>query len=224
MEKTHDKKSRLITKKNSFNEKIKRIVFGFEDYIYELVNGYEFSGFVHNTNLITEFDESLKHAYSYMPMWNRNLRVLLNEAYKTQTQFDNFIDIGSGKGKPCFYAGSKHTYENIIGVEFSQPLIDVAEKNKQRTKLKNITFINCDATKYKLPEKDNLVFLFNPFDEITLEKFILLNWTHFQSRNSVIAYLNDVHRMSLTKLGFETIFRDQNRKISLYQLPEPIAL
>jgi len=153
-----------------------------------------------------------------MPMWNRNLRALLKEAYKTGYKFDNFIDIGSGKGKPCFYAGSKHTYKNIIGVEFSQPLIDVAEKNKLKTRLKNLTFLNKDATKYELPSKNNLVFLVNPFDDVTLEKFVSLNLKHFQSYNTVIAYLNDVHRKSLTKLGFETIFRDQTRKISLYQL------
>ena len=60
--------------------------------------------------------------------------------------------------------------------------------------------------------------MFNPFDSVVLEKFILNNVEHFKKHNSVIAYANDIERLSLTKFGFETIFRNQTRKISLYQL------
>jgi precorrin-6B methylase 2 len=151
-------------------------------------------------------------------MWNRNIRTLLKEAYKREMRFDNLLDIGAGKGKPCIYAGKKHAYNKIIGVEFSQPLIEIAEKNRVKSNLPNLSFVNCDATQYFLPEGLNLIFLVNPFDDDTLSKFIQLNLNHFKDQHSVIAYLNDVHRNTLTKFGFETFFRDQTRKISLYQL------
>lgn len=96
-------------------------------------------------------------------------------------------------------------------------MIDIAKKNRQRIAADNIEFINIDASKYFLPEENNFVFMFNPFDGFVLEKFLRTNLNHFKKYNSVIAYANDIQRLSLTKFGFETIFRDQVRKISLYQ-------
>lgn len=60
--------------------------------------------------------------------------------------------------------------------------------------------------------------MFNPFDDVILDKFIENNLNHFKTHDSIIAYANDIHRKSLARYGFETIFRNQSRKISLHQL------
>lgn len=172
-----------------------------------------------NENLVADNKDSLSHATAYVPVWSRNLRELLSESKKTGYDFENFIDIGSGKGKACFYARAKEPLKNIIGVEFSKPLIDIANRNKEKSNANNINFINSDATEFDLPNQANLIFMFNPFDSVVLEKFIYNNINHFKNHNSVIAYANDTQRMTLTTFGFETIFRNQTRKISLYQLP-----
>lgn len=131
-------------------------------------------------------------------------------------KFYNFIDIGSGKGKACLYASFKHKFEKIIGVEFSKDLVNIANENKQRAKADNIFFLNCDATEYYLPSTRSLVFMFNPFDEVILEKFVRNNLDLFKKTNSIIAYANDVHRVCLLQFGFKAVFRDADRKISLY--------
>ena len=143
-------------------ERIKRIIFQAEDFLYEHLNGYEFSGFINANNLITNYNDSLKNSYSYMPMWNRNIRAIFKEIDKIGIIFDNFIDIGSGKGKVCIYASSRREFKRVIGIEFSQPLIDIAEKNRKIANLKNIVFFNCDATQYELPNKNNLIFMVMP--------------------------------------------------------------
>ena len=61
--------------------------------------------------------------------------------------------------------------------------------------------------------------MFNPFDDVILERFVRHNLDHFRQHRSVIAYANDVQRMTLVRFGFETIYRNQERKISLYRLP-----
>jgi 16S rRNA G966 N2-methylase RsmD len=196
---------------------INRKFYAAEDFLFEKRLGIELSGNVNASNLITTFTTK-SHAVEYRPVYTRNLRELFNESQKTAYTFENFIDIGSGKGKACFYAYTKRIFNNIIGIEFSEPLVEIANRNKVKIKSENIKFINADAAEFELPQKNNLIFMFNPFDSVVLEKFISNNIEHFRKNNSVIAYANDIQRLSLTKFGFETIFRNQSSKISLYQL------
>lgn len=204
--------------RRQISESIKRTIFDFEDYLFEIIHSLELGGIVANIDLVADNKDSLFHATAYHAVWCRNLRELFSEAEKTGYHFENFIDIGSGKGKACFYADIKQHFTNIIGVEFSKPLIEIANKNKSKINSKKTRFINTDATQFKLPNQSSLIFMFNPFDNVVLEKFIINNIEHFENHNSVIAYANDIQRMSFAKLGFETIFRNQTRKISLYQL------
>ena len=199
-------------------EVIKRKLFGFEDYLYEKRHSFDFGGIILQKNLVAENKESLMSATAYHAVWCYNVRKLISEAHKEGHCFENFIDIGSGKGKACFFAKSRHLFKNIIGVEFSKPLVEIANRNKEKVTSDNIFFLNIDAVDYKLPSQSNLVFLFNPFDNLILEKFILNNLDNFKIYKSIIAYANDLERASLFKLGFQTIFRDQTRKISLHKL------
>jgi len=199
-------------------ESIKRKLFYFEDYLFEKRYGYEVSGTILKKDLAINSKNSLLHANDYQAVWCHTLRKLFCEAKKTGYDFKNFIDIGSGKGKACLYAGTKQSFNKIIGVEFSLSLVTIANRNKDKASSKNIIFINADASEFELPNQTNFIFMFNPFDNVILEKFISNNINHFKIYNSVIAYANDIQRLSLTKFGFETIFRNQTRKISLYKL------
>lgn len=201
-------------------EKIKRKVFHLEDYFFEKSNSFDFSGIIAPNNLCPNDSISATHATSYQAVWCRNMRKLFREAKKTQLALANFIDIGSGKGKACLYAHKKMQFSKIIGIEFSQQLVDIANRNKRKINAENIKFLHTDAIEFQLPDEPCLVFMFNPFDNVVLGKFIRNNLQHFHLRKSVIAYANDVEGMTLLKCGFETIFRDQSRKISLYQLRE----
>jgi protein-L-isoaspartate O-methyltransferase len=214
----HKKPAKLALCVQSVLESVKRKLFYFEDYLFEKRYGYEVSGTILKKDLSINNKNSLLHANAYQAVWCHTLRELFIEAKKTGYDFENFIDIGSGEGKACLYASTKQSFNKIIGVELSVPLVTVANRNKDKANSKNITFINADAVEFKLPNQTNFIFMFNPFDNVVLEKFISNNINHFKINNSVIAYANDIQRLSLTKFGFETIFRNQTRKISLYQL------
>jgi SAM-dependent methyltransferase len=197
-------------------ELILRKIYFVEDFLFELRLGVELSGTISASDIVSK-STSKSHTTAYQPVFTRNLRELLNEAKKTGIEFENFIDIGSGKGKACFYAYKTCFFPYIIGVDFSEPLVEIANRNKRKLNLQSISFINADATEFELPKQTSFIFMFNPFDSIVLEKFISNNIDHFKKFNSVIAYANDIQRPSLRKLGFETIFRNQTRKISLWQ-------
>jgi predicted RNA methylase len=190
------------------------------DLSFEKWHRLDCGGFIENTDLETAYSASLPHARAYQAVTCVAVGRLLDEAKKTGIVFDNFIDIGSGKGKACFYAAVNCGFNKIIGVEFSGPLVEVADANKKRFGNHDISFHNIDATLYCLPPGVNLVFLFNPFGEVILQRFLENNIEHFRRNRSIIAYANDQHRLCLARLGFATVFRHQESQSSLHQYIE----
>ena len=61
------------------------------------------------------------------------------------------------------------------------------------------------------------IFLYNPFNEVILEKFILHNINHFKKHGSIVCYANDMYRKILINSGFEIIYRDHECN-SIYKL------
>lgn len=180
-------------------------------------HGLDCGGFIRNEDLQTDCAASLPHARAYEAVTCAAVGRLLDEANKTGIAFDKFIDIGSGKGKACFYAAAHGRFNQLIGVEFSAPLVAAADANKKRFGAHDISFLNMDATVFSLPAGDHLVFLFNPFGEVVLRQFLENNIDRFRQSRTVIAYANDQHRHCLAKLGFVTLFRNQDAQASLYQ-------
>jgi len=213
-------KSYFLNTLYSLSESIKRRTFDLEDYLFEKKYGLDLSGIIKNNELVSENTKALKHATAYHAVWCRNLRELLMESSKYEIQFKAFIDIGSGKGKACFYAAQNKylSFSEIIGIEFSLPLIHISEINKQIINSKNISFMHCDATQYRLPESPNVIFMFNPFDDVILEEFLRNNINHFRKHKSIVAYANDIHRKSIESLGFSMLFRNSARNISIYRM------
>jgi SAM-dependent methyltransferase len=187
------------------------------DAAFERWHRLDCGGYIGRGDLKTVFAASLPHARAYEAVPCAMLRKLLDEARKTGIAFDSFIDIGSGKGKACFYAAAKSDFNKIIGVEFSGPLVEVADANKKSFANHDIRFLNVDATLFSLPQGDHLVFLFNPFGEVVLRQFLENNIEHFRTSRSVIAYANDQHRHCLATRGFATLFRNQDSQCSLHQ-------
>jgi SAM-dependent methyltransferase len=195
---------------------LRRKIYEFEDWLFERRYGLQLRGIIDNDDLTTE-SPSKSNATFYQAVECRSLRELLREARKTGFKFDYFVDIGSGKGKACFYAHTRQIFPNVLGIEFSKPLIAIAEINSRSFDASGVVFLNADATQYALPDANCLVFMYNPFDEAGLERFISCNLKHFKTHDSVIAYANDIRRMALTRFGFETLYRSQTTKVSLYR-------
>jgi hypothetical protein len=78
-----------------------------------------------------------------------------------------FVDIGSGKGRAMMLA-SELPFREVVGVELSAGLNEVAEKNLQLWRgsgraVSPMRLVQGDALKLSLPEGRLLIFLYNPF-------------------------------------------------------------
>jgi SAM-dependent methyltransferase len=79
-----------------------------------------------------------------------------------------FLDLGCGKGRPLLVA-TEFGFPAITGVEVSPGLARIARRNAgisanaypDRTR---INIVTADATKYRLPAENLVIFLYNPFD------------------------------------------------------------
>ena len=179
-------------------------------------HGLDFAGLIQPADLGSAHPHSQRHANTYEPFDGMALRTVLYEAMRSGTAFTRFIDIGSGKGKACLYAARSLGLPEVLGVEFSPPLIAIARANAQKLGLTQVRFVEADAAQFQLPDGPNLVFLFNPFDQTILEAFLANNLAHFQRHGSVIAYGNDRDRAVLARFGFATLYRDQVLKLSVH--------
>lgn len=87
-----------------------------------------------------------------------------------------FVDIGTGKGRPALLA-SMAGFRRVIGVEFSPELAEIAERNAALfhatvPTATDIEIVCDDATVWPIPEEDSVLFMFNPFGEPVMRKFI----------------------------------------------------
>jgi len=210
---------------------IKRILTLIDDFIIRPFASYKFDKTYHistSGEIECEFlgaldKNSLSHATYYQAVPIEYLDILFNLLQDDSLQA-HFIDIGCGKGRACFYAQQK--YKRVTGIDFSPSLIADAQKNLQSFSgaIKGeIKFELRDASLYDLPDEPALVYLYNPFDEYILRKFITRNIGHFLKHKSRIAYVNDVYHDLLIKCGFSREMKYSARRgISIYSLDQQV--
>jgi hypothetical protein len=88
---------------------------------------------------------------------------------------DVFIDFGSGKGR-IVYQAAKYPFAQIIGVEISANLNELARRNIDRRldKLacRNIELVTMDAAVFEIPDNVTIAYLYHPFGGETFEALI----------------------------------------------------
>jgi SAM-dependent methyltransferase len=79
---------------------------------------------------------------------------------------DVFLDIGAGKGRVVLQA-ARYPFRRVLGVELSAVLCRIARANvaarRKHLRCQDITIINADATRYRIPDDVSVVYLYNPF-------------------------------------------------------------
>lgn len=193
---------------------ILRAWFEVEDLWFDWRHGVDTRGVVPPRPVAGPHEDAARHATSYQAVWTRNLRVLVNEARRWTTA-ELFVDIGAGKGKACIYAAKR--FDRVIGVEYAADILTIAKDNQRRAGYENIVFVQADAALYTLPDEASLIFLFNPFDSFTLARFLTLNGVRLRTNHSVVAYANDRERNTLAQHGFNCVYRDPQRCLSLWR-------
>ena len=89
------------------------------------------------------------------------------------------------------------------------------ERVKQK-KIVDIDFFAGDATEVILKSEPTFLFMFNPFDETVLEKFLNNNGDLLKSK-IMLGYSNDKQRHVLEVFGFQSVYRDPKRQLSLWK-------
>jgi SAM-dependent methyltransferase len=196
-------------------EALSRYYHQAEHFAFTRRHSLDFDGFIPRDQLVADSAESLANSNNYRAYSNFYLKLLMQKALSTGIKFENFVDVGCGKGQPCIFARKYFAFPNVYGIDFSGPLIDVAKRNAANSPYENVHFLVADATSWKLPNGNSLVFLFNPFNEIILEKFLTLNLGHFARYRSLIAYGVDAHVSTMHQLGFESIYQSPRHQQSV---------
>ncbi|MEM9077773.1 MAG: class I SAM-dependent methyltransferase [Bacteroidota bacterium] len=114
-----------------------------------------------------------------------------------------FIDIGSGKGRVLLVA-AEYGFKKVIGLELSQSLYQISKNNmdtfnRKRNTDSEIEILNINALDYVFTDDEDIIFLYNPFDEQTLKQLVL-NIKASKNRNKreiKIIYANSVHHKAI---------------------------
>jgi predicted RNA methylase len=86
-------------------------------------------------------------------------------------QFEDFafIDLGCGKGKPLILA-SRRGFKDLVGVDFSQQLINCARTNLAVVGASRARLICADASTFVFPNSPLVIYMYNPFSGEVMRK------------------------------------------------------
>ena len=146
-----------------------------------------------NKDLVKENIKSLEHSTALQTAWLLNLKRLYDlTKKKLDIKNYHFLDVGCGNGIPLIYAYKKLPFKSYSGFDFVSNYVDISNKNISNSigGGGGITVLNADASKYILDDKSHFLFMFNPFDEFIIKKFIENNYNNLVKNKSVIAYSN----------------------------------
>jgi SAM-dependent methyltransferase len=107
-----------------------------------------------------------------------------------------FVDLGSGKGRVLLRAALR-PFKRVEGVELSPKLHEATLENLEKAKASGslcspVIARNEDAVEYKLPEAPLVLFFFNAFERVVLNKFLdrLEDSLREQPRDCYFIYVN----------------------------------
>lgn len=144
--------------------------------------------------------------YRYQTNTEKSIKEILESLPLIDLRNYVFVDIGSGKGKVLLIAAD-FQFKRIEGVDISSQCTVIAQENIQKYRKgrhENRIKVHCvDVEDYPFP-KDNLVlYLFNPFGESVMGRFLEKIKSSLQNhpREIYIIYYNPL---------FESLIEDSN--------------
>jgi len=143
----------------------------------------------------------------------------LLDASPLEPERSTLVDIGSGMGRVVLLA-SRRPVRQIIGVEISPALHEIARDNRRRWPqagivCRDIRLVRADAARFTFPRGDLVVYLYNPFRAEVLDA-VLDALLVDRSRNVVLLYHTPLERECIearnafevvSDLGFGVVFR-----------------
>jgi SAM-dependent methyltransferase len=127
-----------------------------------------------------------------------------------------FVDLGAGKGRALVLAAHAG-FRRVIGVELSPSLARAATRNVAG--FPNVEVRVGDATRLELPAAATVVFLYNPFREEAMSRFV----DHLESQAPerrapmLLAYVNPALHALLAERAFVRL-RAEARTFKIYEI------
>lgn len=81
-----------------------------------------------------------------------------------------YYDMGCGKGKTLLIAGMTQNFNEVVGIDYYQPFLDIADQNIETCHLDDIKLHFNDMTKFKDFKDTSVVFMYNPADADIIDK------------------------------------------------------
>lgn len=135
-------------------------------FFYEKPKGLDFS----LTDKQVESENKNAHYYSCTdPLTLRKIKNYITKRIKPCDC--SFLDIGCGKGVILDYFSSMG-FNKLDGLECCKKYCNIAERNLQINKRKNVNIICNDAIMFEKYERYNVYFMYNPFSESVLKEVV----------------------------------------------------
>jgi SAM-dependent methyltransferase len=106
-----------------------------------------------------------------------------------------FVDLGAGKGRAVLLA-SRFPFRQVVGVEYSASLCEIAKRNVIRfpksEQRSQIEIVCEDAAEFTLPVGPLILFMFNPFSSVVMDRVVhnVIESYQVEKRRIVIVYFN----------------------------------
>ncbi len=144
-------------------------------------------------------DRHITAYHGVAPSLFRKLMVHWQVAAQHPLERTAFVDVGAGKGRAMLLA-TEYPFRRIVGVELHPALaaaarsnIELCTANYSRTRIR---VEEGDAMQLRMPAGPCVLFLFNPFDIVLLDRFLTRLTHQFRERPGELdlLYVNDEQR------------------------------
>ena len=138
----------------------------------------------------------------------------LLSAFQKVSRLTSIIDLGSGKGRVLMVA-SHFGFTDITGIDFAKELCEqaIANMNKKNTHFPGINWkvINENVENYDIGSQDSVFFMFNPFTDAVLKRFLekLDASCHQFPRSIYFLYASPQYQKLLLDDGYAIIYQEQ---------------
>lgn len=162
---------------------------------------------------------SLQYATHYEPTPVAQAEALL-DASPLAPERATFVDLGAGMGRIVLLA-ARRPFRTVIGVEISPALAEIARDNLANARdaarvARDVRIVRADATDYRFPPGDLVVYLYNPFQAPVLDAVLINLRASAKRREIVLLYHTAIERETVdaseafeltADLGFGLVYR-----------------
>lgn len=150
-----------------------RIASYTEDLVFDRITGLDTAGFIPLSDLGLDAD-AVSHSNPYQPTRVRHTRQLLDALPLPDKPV--LVDLGCGKGRLLCIAAEGH-FERVVGVELSDQLALVAQRNGDRHRASGratvpIDVVQADVLDFPIEADHNVFYCFRSFDRTLTEQVV----------------------------------------------------